>query len=92
MSYTSTNSQSDFNQYLYALQLQEPQLRQHSVTAALYATQLQPEIAAHNDLRGFPPSLNGLWPCPSIQSVDGSHLCAPSVPQMTLSSLTAFTH
>ncbi|KAL1716629.1 hypothetical protein EV715DRAFT_274842 [Schizophyllum commune] len=74
MSYTSTNSQSDFNQYLYASQLQEPQLRQRSVTAALYATQLQPEIAAHDDLRGFPPSLNGLWQCPSFQSVDGSHL------------------
>ena len=92
MSYTATNSQSDFNQYLYASQLQEPQMRQRNVTAALYATQLQPEIAAHDDLRGFPPSLNGLWPCPSFQSVNGSHLCASSVPQMTLSSLTAFTH
>ncbi|KAI4527447.1 hypothetical protein K525DRAFT_264154 [Schizophyllum commune Loenen D] len=78
MSYTSTNSQFDFDEYLYAPQLQEPQLRQRSVTAALYATQLQPEIAAHDDLRGFPPSLNGLWPCPSFQSVDGSHLLVRS--------------
>ncbi|KAI5888711.1 uncharacterized protein SCHCODRAFT_01159645 [Schizophyllum commune H4-8] len=78
MSYSPTNSQSEFNRYLYATQPQELELPQRRFQAALYETQLSPEIAAHDDFGDFPASSDGLGPYPFSRAEARSHLTRSS--------------